>query len=427
MQHELAPPATDTAAPEPSIERLRFLAVVLPLAYVAAVVGFLAFNPFPSWASALVAVAVSAPLVVAFTAVIFNFVNTMRADLLKREQHFANLLEAAPDGIVIARSDGVIVMANNQAERLFGYTKQQLIGSPVEMLIPEAIRARHTNHRETYQRHPSLRPMGAGLELVALRNDGTTFPVEISLSPVEQDGQLLVNAVIRDISERRALEAERENLRAETETQRERQRIAMDLHDGIIQSIYAVTLGLETTMDDIAREPPEDIRGRIERSMTDLDEVTRDIRSYIFDLRPPRAGEPLPDSLKLLADDFRVNSLIETSLALSGDLPPLDDARSLAAYHIAQEALNNVRRHGKATNVEITLANGNGALRLDVADNGIGFDPAAAPPAEHHGLENMRARAHGVGATLTINSGRGQGTLVRLEMPLHPPLREDAE
>src|SRR5205814_347718 len=140
-----------------------------------------------------------------------------------------------------------------------GYTKQQLVGTPVEALLPEAARGRHTNHRETYQRQPSLRPMGAGLELVALRKDGTTFPVEISLSPIEQDGQLLVNAVIRDISERLALEAEREHLRAETETQQERERIAMDLHDGIIQSIYAVTLGLETTMDDMARESPDDI------------------------------------------------------------------------------------------------------------------------------------------------------------------------
>jgi PAS domain S-box-containing protein len=422
MHHELTAPKTPIPAPEPRIERLHLLSIVLPLAYVAAVVGFLAFNPLPSWASSLVAVAVSAPLVAAFTAVVFNVVNTMRADLLKREQHFANLLEAAPDGIVIAGADGVIVMANHEAERLFGYTKQELVGTPVEALIPEPARGRHTNHRETFQREPSLRPMGAGLELVALRKDGTTFPVEISLSPIAQDGQLLVNAVIRDISERLALEAEREQLRAETETQAERERIAMDLHDGIIQSIYAVTLGLEATMEDISRESTGDIRHRIDRSMTELDDVTRDIRSYIFHLRPPRGGEPLPESLKLLADDFRVNSLIDTSLALPDEFPGIEEARSVAAYHIAREALNNVRKHGKATRVAISLANGNGALRLEVADNGIGFDPGDARSGDHHGLENMRTRARAIGATLTIDTSRGGGTRVRLEMPLrHPP------
>ncbi len=415
MQDPEVPLVSDA---ESQLDRVRLLAVVLPIAYVVAVVGFLAFNPFPSWASALVAVAVSAPLIAGFTALVFNVVNRSRSDLVKREQRFASLLESAPDGIVIVDASGTIVMANHQAERLFGYSKQELVDSPVEMLMPQPLAARHVAHRDAYGRAPGVRPMGAGLDLVARRKDGAEFPVEISLSPISQDGSLLVNAVIRDISERRAFEREREHLLAETETQRERQRIAMDLHDGIIQSIYAVNLGLEATMDDIERASQDDTRRQIDRALNQLDEVTRDIRSYIFQLRPSRIEESLPESLKLLADEFRVNSLVETSLEVAPGVPTLAQPRSLAAYHIAREALNNVRKHSKATRVDLSLGAANGFVRLDVVDNGVGFVPGATASSDHRGLNNMAARAQTVGATLTIDSRPGGGTRVRLDIPL---------
>jgi PAS domain S-box-containing protein len=399
------------------LERLRLLAVVLPLAYVVAIVGFLAFEPFPSWASSLVAIAVSLPLVVAFTAVVFNVVSTMRSELVQREQRFANLVESAPDGIVIANDDGVIVMVNEQTDRMFGYRREELVGRSVEALIPAGLRERHVRHRAGYQSRPELRPMGAGLDLVGLRKDGTEFPVEISLSPIAQEGGLLVNAVIRDISQRRALEEERERLLTEAETQRERERIAMDLHDGVIQSIYAVALGLEGSMEDIEHESPATLRERIDRSINQLDEVMRDIRSYIFHLRPPRIDDDLSQSLKILVDNFRVNSLIEVSITVSAELPSIEQARSLAAFHIVQEALNNVRKHARATSVQLSLLGDNGHLRLEVRDNGVGFDGGAAASEAHRGLKNMAARAKAADATLTVESEHGKGTMVRLDLP----------
>ncbi|HJZ46767.1 MAG TPA: PAS domain S-box protein [Roseiflexaceae bacterium] len=123
---------------------------------------------------------------------------------------FQALFEAAPDAIVIVDQSGRIVMANGQAERLFGYQRAELLGQPLEILLPERLRARHTQHRTTYVQQPRIRPMGIGMDLVARRRDGSEFPVEISLSPLQTEQSLLVTSVIRDITERKQAAAELE-------------------------------------------------------------------------------------------------------------------------------------------------------------------------------------------------------------------------
>jgi len=119
------------------------------------------------------------------------------------EEQFRELLEAAPDAMVIVDSDGRISLVNRQTERLFGYDRHELIGQPVEILLPEAIRDSHTARRQAYTSTPEVRPMGAGLELLARRRDGSEFPAEISLSPLQTADGLLVSAAIRDITDRK--------------------------------------------------------------------------------------------------------------------------------------------------------------------------------------------------------------------------------
>ena len=122
------------------------------------------------------------------------------------EERFRLLLEAAPDAIVVTKQDGRIVLVNTQTERLFGYPREELLGQKVEVLLPQRVRRRHTKNRAAYFSHPSVRPMGTGLELYARRKDGTEFPVDVSLSPLETGGETLVSGFIRDITERKRSE-----------------------------------------------------------------------------------------------------------------------------------------------------------------------------------------------------------------------------
>jgi PAS domain S-box-containing protein len=132
-------------------------------------------------------------------------------DEARAERRFRELLEAAPDAIIEVDAEGRIVVLNRLTESMFGYSREEILGRPVEILIPDSARARHEQHRAHYKAHPAMRPMGSGLLLEGQRKDGTRFPVEISLSPVASEDGFHITAVIRDVTERKAVE---DNLRA---------------------------------------------------------------------------------------------------------------------------------------------------------------------------------------------------------------------
>ena len=126
--------------------------------------------------------------------------------LSRSEQRLRELIEAAPDAVVIIRRDGKIMLVNRQTERIFGYQRQELIGRDIELLVPERLRGRHVEHRQRYSRDPRLRPMGADLDLAARHRNGREIPVEISLSPLESEEGMIVFCSIRDVSERKRAE-----------------------------------------------------------------------------------------------------------------------------------------------------------------------------------------------------------------------------
>ena len=136
------------------------------------------------------------------------------------------LLDAAPDAMVCVAADGRIALVNAQAEKLFGYRRQDLAGQPVELLVPDAARAAHPRHRAGYIADPKPRPMGTGMELAARRRDGSTYPAEISLSAIDTGEGILVTAAVRDVTERLEIQAERERLL----TQAERDKLERQLH-----------------------------------------------------------------------------------------------------------------------------------------------------------------------------------------------------
>ena len=201
----------------------------------------------------------------------------------------------------------------------------------------------------------------------------------------------------------------------------ERERIGMDLHDGVIQSIYAVGLNLEECSEDVFNQP-HNVRTRLEKAINNLNQVIKDIRGYIFDLRP-RALESanLTEALSALVRELRVNSLIDVNLVVDGDRDPgsrLREEEVTSLFHIAQEALANVQKHARASAVEARLTMRNGFLRLAISDNGVGFAPGRGTDSSRRGLRNMADRAQGLGGRFSIQSAPGQGTSVEVEVPV---------
>src|SRR6266545_1940642 len=321
------------------------------------------------------------------------------------------LLEAAPNGWLIVDLDGYIVMVNQHIEELFGYKRNELIGSQVETLVPDALREQHQVHRHAYAKHMTARPMGKGLHLVGKRKDGSVFPIEVGLSPVHTPAGDYVIAVLQDVTDRLRLEDERNQLAVELEMERERQRIGMDLHDGVMQEIYAAGLTLEIALEDLGPGSVAVAVG-IERAIEQLHKVIRNIRSYIFDLRPREFTGSLSEALAELTQEFRRDSLINTKINIQTNGAELNEDRAIALYHIAHEALSNIHKHAQPKNVQISLTRVDGRLRLEIVDDGRGFDAGLALPQQHRGMRNMSSRARAIGGFMEVHSEPGQGTTV---------------
>jgi len=198
----------------------------------------------------------------------------------------------------------------------------------------------------------------------------------------------------------------------------ERERIGMDLHDGIIQSIYGVGLTLENAFLSI-NEDPGNAKERVQRAIDDLNHVIRDLRSYILDLKPRQLGnDGLMNGLRRLVSEFRANTFAE--VYLSGpekELIHLPQGHALALFHICQEALANAAKHAKAKNLQITLWTTDERVLMEIHDDGRGFEMGKMNSAIGHGLANMQTRAHAVSGDVDISSVLGEGTTVLAWVP----------
>jgi len=199
----------------------------------------------------------------------------------------------------------------------------------------------------------------------------------------------------------------------------ERERIGMDLHDGIIQSIYGVGLSLENARL-LLRENPRGTEERLGKAIEDLNHTIRDIRNYILDLRPRQLhGESLLEGLERLVAEFRQNTKLEISLAgpKSEFLDELPQANAKALFHICQEALANVAKHAGASKVAIDLWATPDRVLLEVNDNGRGFERDTVNKTVGHGLANMQTRVASVSGDLEITSVPGEGTTILAWVP----------
>jgi PAS domain S-box-containing protein len=461
------------------------------------------------------------------------------------DEAFRAIVDNAPDGIVLVDAAGQISYVNRQITELFGYAAEALQGQRVELLMPEDRREIHVIHREIYQERPETRPMGTGLQLVGRRFDGSTFPVEISLSRLSAIDEVLSVAVVRDVSrQRRAEEAlrrseerhrllaeqaqdiifryrvlptpgfeymsaamwrllgyqpeefyvdsqlvygivhpddrslleqaltingprdfvirlahrnggvrwfehsmspvadssgvvvalegiardvtarraandERQRLVTEVERQLERERIAGDLHDETIQSIYAVGLGLHAALADesVTKEVA------LQHTIDGLNSVIIELRTYMQGLSGQTEGA-VPESLAIRIEALlREPTSTRWSANIARDLA-LDPVIERQVYLLAKELISNVQRHAHAAEASLLLARGEGAdsemIRLRVSDDGSGFDRAKIPP-HSFGFRSIEQRVDSLGGSLQVESAVGAGTTVEVTLPSSPP------
>jgi signal transduction histidine kinase len=199
----------------------------------------------------------------------------------------------------------------------------------------------------------------------------------------------------------------------------ERQRIAMDLHDGVLQSIFGISLGLESGLLRDANDPATAaLRADVEQAVQGLAGVARDIRSYVQDLRRAAAQEEgLVPLMQQLLDSLETGPEVHKELLVGGDDLTVSQPCQWALWHVAHEALSNAVRHGGARRIDVHLARDGEWIRCAVQDDGCGFDSQVAPGEGHNGLGNMRRRLEAVGGRLTILSAPGRGTTIIAEVP----------
>ncbi|MBT8083872.1 MAG: PAS domain S-box protein [Woeseia sp.] len=327
------------------------------------------------------------------------------------ESYFRELLQAAPDAMIIVDEDGRIAIANDQSEIMFGYPRDELVGQPIEMLLPDSVRKRHVKHRRGFVEDPRLRPMGTGMELYAVRADGSEFPVEISLSPVRSAGSTFVSSVIRDVTERKTMEAELIEARqvAERAHKANTAFLAAASHD-LRQPVQALSLlnGAlrRTAKDELSQE-------MIQSQQNSLDAMTNLLNS-LLDISRLDAGAVKPE-----IEDFPVRRLIDRLsaefsrqarqkhlifLAEPNGTVIRSDPNLLS--EIIQNLVSNAIRYTERGEVSLTLQKRENKLSIDIRDTGIGIadEHLGEIFREFHQLNNPGSNNEGFGLGLAIVS-----------------------
>lgn len=465
------------------------------------------------------------------------------------EGMFRDVMEFAPDAIILTDPDGRIVQINARTEELFGWPRSELQGQPVERLMPQALRARHEGHRRDFARGAGTLRMASGA--ACLRRDGGEFFGDISLTTLQTPQGPLLMAVVRDVTERKRQEerlveaaryarslietsidplilidmqgriqdaneaacritglpreeligsdaaskfteperlkpgfkqvmaegqaidylltirhasgrltdvlcnarayrnehgevvgifatahdvtesrriqeevsTSRQRLRdmaAQSEAMREYERksIAREVHDELGQVLTALRMDLTFLDLRFGAEAPElqakfrDMRGLVDRAI-------QGVRNVATNLRPSALDMGLIPAIEWVCGEFTRHTGIPCAVLVEGQGLELPEARAIGLFRIVQESLTNVTRYAQAQRVQVTLRGQEETLTLQVQDDGLGFDPEAARRRNAFGLLGMQERALALGGTLQVHSARGQGTTIRVTVPLH--------
>lgn len=332
------------------------------------------------------------------------------------------LLESASQAILAVNQAGNIVLANRATEKLFGYRSEELIGKPLDRLVPPGRRKDHSLHRARFFSKPRSRPMGIGLDLRGCRKDQKLFPVEISLGCIETPKGRLAIAFVSDITERKRLEAalqqDHEQIRALasrllTAQEEERRRVSREIHDDFCQELTALTfdLGEQLSVDRTTRSRLEELQSR-------LSTLSAAARNLAHQLHPSTLEDlGLAASLRALCEEFSHRNGLAVQFK-KGAVPEMPIGVASCLYRIAQESLRNAIKHSEAKCVVVNLNSNARNIILSVRDDGAGFDLQSSKRKGGLGLTSMEERVRLVNGSLSIKSAPGRGTRITATVPL---------
>ncbi len=355
------------------------------------------------------------------------------------DAYFRNLLESAPDAMIIVDEQGKIAIINGQAESMFGYDRSELLGEDVETLLPARFRGRHQAHRRDYLKDPHIRPMGAGMELAGRRKDGSEFPVEISLSPVQVGPGTFVSSVIRDVTERKRLEMDLIEARqaAERANKANTAFLAAASHD-LRQPVQALSL-LNGALRRTVKEPLA--QEMVESQQLSLDAMTNLLNS-LLDISRLDAGaiEPEIEAFPIQRLVDRLSAEFARQARHKGLAFRADDCDTVVRTdpnllaEIIQNLVSNAIRYTDRGKVTLHCYEADGKLHIDVTDTGIGipadqideifkeFHQCKAPGATTEGfglgLAIVRRLADLLSHQVIVESDPGRGSCFSVSVPM---------
>ena len=329
---------------------------------------------------------------------------------------YRDLLDAAPDALLIVDDAGIVVYANAQVEALFGYERSELLGQSIDFLVPARHRTQHAAHRAGFSQAPRKRPMGSGLDLSAVRKDGSEFPVEISLSPHRASTGILYSAAIRDVTERVRVERELRQARAEAEqaSAAKSRFLAAASHD-LRQPLQAAILYGNVLKRQLQSTTNGETASKLQSSLDAL----RDLLNRLLDVSRLEAGAVTPELRELsvpilfesLEDEFAPQAA-EKGVELRVRSYPWrvrSDAELL--LQLLRNLISNALRYTERGGVLVGCRRAGSNLRIQVWDTGIGIPPheLEAIFEEFYQVANLARRRHaGLGLGLAIVRGLSQ-------------------
>jgi PAS domain S-box-containing protein len=352
------------------------------------------------------------------------------------EARMIAIIRASREAIITIDDSEIILMFNPMAEQLFGSSAADAIGTRLDRFIPERFRARHSQHvRQFGVAGVSDRQMGKQRVLFGLKSNGEEFPIEASISQIDDGDGKLYTVMLRDVTERvkadTTLQASREELRALSANlqhvrEEEKTRIARELHDDLGQQLTSLKMDLsavEQMLDTPASADPalqQEITAQLHSMRRLIDATVASLRRIAADLRPVMLDDlGLVPAIEWLANDFTNRYGIAVEMRIEPGEASFNRDGATALFRIVQEALTNVARHADATLVTVSILVEDDQYVLRVEDNGRGAAERLEPDGKSFGLLGMRERAHMLGGLVSINTGTGRGFVVTVRFPVH--------